>query len=171
MYPIFGPALFLFRFSANHTAITRRLSTINPTTAPIATAPPVPKTFLPEDVAFADALLPLVDSAVGFSVGIEGKGDNELGLPVVDGVLGVAGGEIVGGEEVEGTEGGGDANLGVEGEVVEGGGADLDLDGGGVSVGGEEELSGGGVARGEGGDFEEGGVATLAGGGAECELT
>ena len=170
MYPIFGPALFLFRFCANHTAITRRLSTTNPTTMPTATAPPAPKPFLPEDVAFADALVLLVDFAVGFSVGIEGKGD-ELELLFVDGVLGIAGGEIVGGEEVEGTEGGGDDNVGVEGEVVAGGGAVLELDGGGISVGGEEELSGGGVAGGEGGDFDEGGVGTLTGEGGEREMT
>ena len=125
MYPIFGPALFLFRFCANHTAITRRLSTTNPTTIPIATAPPAPKPFLPDDVAFADASVPLVDFAVGFSVGIDGKGD-ELGLPVVDGVLGVSGGESIGSEEVEGTEGGGDDNVGVEGEVVAGEGAEFE---------------------------------------------
>ncbi|OMP10321.1 hypothetical protein COLO4_04617, partial [Corchorus olitorius] len=96
----------------------------------MATAPPAPKPFLPEVVEFADASVPLVDLAVGFSVGIAGKGADELGVPFVDGVLGVAGGELVGGEEVEGTEGGGDANVGVEGEVVAGGGADLELDGG-----------------------------------------
>lgn len=166
MYESFGPALFLFRFCVNHTAITRRLSTISPTTTPIATAPPASKPFLPDDVAFSDALLLSVDFAVGFSVGTVGCCD-ELGLPVVDGVLGVPGGERVGGEEVEGTEGGGDDNVGGEGEEVAGGGADFELEGGGVSVGGEEELSGGG----EGGDFEEGGVGTLAGGGGEFEIT
>ncbi|KAK8606664.1 hypothetical protein V6N13_052431 [Hibiscus sabdariffa] len=135
---------------------------------PIPTAPPVLKPFLEEDVALADT--PLVDFAVGFSVGTRGKSD-ELGLKVVVGLLGVAGDETVGGEEVEGTEGGGDDNVGVEGEVV-GGREELELDGvgGGVSAGDLEELSVGGIAGGEGGDFEDGGVGTLAGGGGELKI-
>lgn len=90
---------------------------------PIATAPPVPKTpaFLGD--AFADTVVPLVDFAVGFSVGTDGSG-GVLGLPRVDELLGGAGGETAGGEEVEGTEGGGGDNVDAGGDFVTGGGAD-----------------------------------------------
>lgn len=119
VYPTFGPDFLLFRFCPNHTAITRRLSTTSPTTTPTATALPV---FV--DNLFVDAVELLVNLAVGFSVGIEGKG-GEVGLPLVDELLGGAGGEIAGGEEVEGTEGGGDdGNVGLGVEFVAGGGAD-----------------------------------------------
>lgn len=72
---------------------------------------------------FADTAVPLVDFAVGFSVGIDGKG-GVLALPRVDELLGGAGGETAGGEEVEETKGGGGDNVDAGGEFVTGGGAD-----------------------------------------------
>lgn len=72
---------------------------------------------------FADTPVPFVDFAVGFSVGMDGKG-GVLGLPPVDELPGGAGGETAGDEEVEGTEGGGGDIVGAGGEFVTGGGAD-----------------------------------------------
>lgn len=59
--------------------MTRRLRTRNPTTRPIATAPPVFSPPASVDVEFTITFVPLVDLAVGFSVGMEGNGE-EFGL-------------------------------------------------------------------------------------------
>ncbi|KAF2313745.1 hypothetical protein GH714_013098 [Hevea brasiliensis] len=101
-------------------AITRKLSTTNPTTMPTATAAPVFKFSATVDV-FLETLVRLVAVAVGFSVGIEGKGDKGE-VPVVDELSGGAGGGVTGGIEVDGTEGGGDVDVGGGGEFVTGGG-------------------------------------------------
>lgn len=82
---------------------------------------PKPPAFL--DEVCADIAFSLVDFAVGFSVGIDGKGD-VLGPPTVDELLGGAGCETAGPEEAEGTEGGGGDNVDPGGEFVTGGGAD-----------------------------------------------
>jgi hypothetical protein len=90
---------------------------------PIATAPPVFEPPGPLDEVFAETLVSLVALAVGFSVGIEGMG--EVGLPVADELTGGAGGDIDGGvDEVDGTDGGGEGNVGIGGggEFVFGGG-------------------------------------------------
>lgn len=83
--------------------------------------------FVFSDVAFAVTLASVVDFAVGFCVGItgevEGVGVDEFpGGAGVDELRGGAGGETAGGEEDEGTEGGGDVDLG--GVLSTGGGAD-----------------------------------------------
>lgn len=93
LYPIFGPAPFFFRLFTIHAAITRKLSTTRPTTMPMATI--VPEETLPLLVDVEFAVLFVVDFAVGFSVGKDGKGE-ELGVPLSDELLGGAGGEIVG---------------------------------------------------------------------------
>lgn len=73
----------------------------------------------------ATLLLPsLVGLAVGFSVGIEGR---ETAGPPADVLLVGGSGKETGGEEPEGTEGGGTLVEGVDGNV----------DGGGTSVEGE----------------------------------
>lgn len=118
-YPAFGLAFLLFRFCLKNTAITRKLSTTSPTTTPIAAAPPEFNPPGSVDELFANTVVPLVGFAVGFSDIIDGEG--EEGLPLVEELLG---GEIAGGEEVEGTEGGGAGNVGLGGEFVAGGGAD-----------------------------------------------
>lgn len=85
------------------------------------TAAPLLK--LPGPVDEVIVSLPLVALAVGFSVGIAGKG--EVGLPVTDELTGGAGGDIAGGvDEFEGIDGGGVGNvdIGGGGEFVEGGG-------------------------------------------------
>lgn len=58
---------------------------------PIAAAPLVPKAPALLDEVFTVTAGRLVDFAVGFSVGIDGKGE-VVGLPVVDELLGGAGG-------------------------------------------------------------------------------
>lgn len=82
------------------------------------TAPPLFKLPGPVDEVFVETSLPLVALAVGFSVGIAGKG--EVGLPVTDELTGGAGGV----DEFEGIDGGGVGNvdIGGGGEFVEGGG-------------------------------------------------
>lgn len=69
-------------------------------------------------MAFAVTLASVVDFAVGFCAGIAGKVEG-VG---VDELPGGAGGETAGGEEDEGTEGGGDVDLG--GVLSAGGEAD-----------------------------------------------
>lgn len=126
VFPSFGVPPFCFLFLTNQTAITRRLSTTNPTTIPIATAPPVPKPLPLLDEVFAATSPSPVGFAVGFSVGMAGNGEL-LGLPGVDGMLlGGAGGETAGGEEGEGVEadGGEDAGSGGEFKLLTGGGVD-----------------------------------------------
>lgn len=66
-------------------------------------------------MAFAVTLASVVDFAVGFCAGIAGKVEGV-------GVDELPGGETAGGEEDEGTEGGGDVDLG--GVLSAGGGAD-----------------------------------------------
>lgn len=75
--------------------------------------------FVFPDVAFAVTLASVVDFAVGFCVGIAGEVE---GVGVDELLRGGAGGETAGGEEDEGTEGGGDVDLG--GVLSAGGGAD-----------------------------------------------
>lgn len=105
------------------------------------------------DVEFANAFVPLVDLAVGFSVGMEGNGD-EFGLPAADELLGGGGGGDGGGEE---DEEGGDVAAG--GEFAVGAGEDLGLAGGG----GGWELDGD-FACGGGGDFDDGAEGGLVAG-------
>lgn len=102
------PSTLFFRFCTNHTAIATKLSTTNPTTIPIATAPPV---LIPLAVGVAFVFESV---AIGFSIGKEGKGEM-VGVSVADELIG---GE---GEDDEGTEGGGDSNVDLGGEFVEGG--------------------------------------------------
>ena len=129
---------------------------------PIATAPPVFKTPPFPD---AETLVPLVVSlAVGFSVGIAGKGEI-VGLPVTDGSFVGAGGDNTVVEEfVEGAEvgGSGDVEIGGGGEFITGGLPDSVLGGGEVTFGGVDEVSGG-FATGVGG------AGTWLGGGGELE--
>lgn len=117
------------------------------------------------DEVFAVTAVRLVDSAVGFSVGMNGKGD-VLGLPVADELLGGAGGETAGGEVDEGTEGAGGDNVDGGGDLVTGGGAVLEAGGGVETAGGEGALLGG-FDTGGGGELEDGGDGSLAGGGGE----
>ncbi|KAK9272794.1 hypothetical protein L1049_003172 [Liquidambar formosana] len=83
---------------------------------PMATAPPVLIPPVSVDFPFVVIFGPeLVVLAVGFSVGTEGKGE-VVGVPAAGELLGGAGGA----EEDEGTEGGGDGDVDLEGEFVEG---------------------------------------------------
>lgn len=125
-----------------------------PTTMPIAADPPL---FNPEPEVciggeFAIILVPSVVFAVGFSVGIDGRGTVEL--PAADELVGV-GEAMGGGEEAEGTEGGGDGVVELGGTFVEGG------EGGGASKG----VLSGGFPCGGGGEVEDGCVGTSIGGG------
>lgn len=113
--------LFFFCFCTNHTAIRRRLSTTNPTAIPIATAPPVFNPPEPLDEEFAVIFVLVVDLAVGFCVGMVGKGEG-MGFEELPG--GAGGDERGGGKEDEGSEGGGDGNVDPGGTVSAGGGAD-----------------------------------------------
>lgn len=93
---------------------------------PMVTIVPALMPPLSADVEFAVVFV--VDLAVGFSDGMEGKGE-EVGVPVSDELLGGAGGEIEGGEEDEGTEGGGGDMVDLAG--VGGGERGSEPDGGG----------------------------------------
>lgn len=157
LYPILDCLFLLLLFCTNQTAITIRLRARNPTMIPTATAPPVLSPPVLRDVELAFASVPLVDLAVGFSVGTGGKGV-PVGLPAVGELSGGDGGELAGVED-EGTKGGeGGEGAGVEGDVD---GAPVVGTGGG----------GGEFADDLGGDegLEEGGDGTIDGGGGEGE--
>ncbi|KAM2685825.1 hypothetical protein EV2_008786 [Malus domestica] len=74
--------------------------------------------------------------------------------------------EVPGGE---GTEGGGDCIVGAEGELLAGGGADLEPYGGGVTVGDEGDFSGASPC-GASGESDEGGMTSAGGGGGVVRL-